>query len=332
MTRSVFRDDHRMLITGRALAYEMVPGNALRHSVPNFDVVGDGGLYSTAEDLIRWAGNAYTPRAGDAADWRALTQRGVLTTGDTIPYALGVRHDVHGARAVIAHGGAFGGYRAELLRVPEAQLDVAVLCNYAGADPTSLAQRVANVFVRPMSDRSSANLVRRRLAAEDSIPYGAWISRWTGRWFRIAREGDSLVASGAFARTAVNLLPTGIAIPAQRIVVRRSRAPGWEMSLGETGWESLVAVDTTTPRQGAIAATMGDWVAPESDGRLTLIVESGQLTLRRVGAPPSRLAPFGPGRFVAGPVVVTMLGALPYDSLRLTTPRASGVLYVRAQR
>jgi hypothetical protein len=77
---------------------------------------------------------------------------------------------------------------------------------------------------------------------------------------------------------------------------------------------------------------MGDYASPESDGRLTLIVESGQLTLRRAGAPPMRLAPIGPDRYVAGPVVVTMLGAAPFDSLRLSTPRASRVKFVRVAR
>ncbi len=334
MSHSVFRDDHRMLIPDRALAYEMIPGNALRHSMPNFDVVGDGGLFSSVEDLLKWATNAYTPRAGDAADWRTLTTRGVLTTADTIPYALGIVHGTHGDRPILAHGGAFGGYRAELFRLLPERLDVAVLCNTAGANPSLLARRVADVFVSRPDTARPADPVRRQVAAGERIPLGTWITRWTERWFKVEREGDSLVASGPFARTSVNLTSTGLLIPSQQITVRTRAGAGneWEMSLGGSGWEPLRPADAGVPTQGAISATMGDWVAPESDGRLTLIVESGQLTLRRAGAPPTRLAPLGPGRFVAGPVVITMLGGMPYDSLRLSTPRASRVKYVRAAR
>ena len=334
MTRSIFRDDHRMLVADRALAYEMIPGNALRLSVPQFDVVGDGGVYASVEDLVRWAGNAHTPRSGDARDWATLTTRGVLTSGDTIPYALGITHGTWGGRATLAHGGAFGGYRAELLRVPEAQLDVAVLCNFAGADPSGYARRVVDAMLPPRAAAPASAPGRTTVSASDAVPTGTWLSQWTERWFRVFRDGDSLLATGPFGRTRVVLTDRGVEIPSQRIVVRRNPgAPsGWEMSLGGAGREPLVAVDTTIPRQGAIAATMGDYISPETDGRLTLIVESGQLTFRPLGAQPTRLAPLGPNRFVAGPVVITLLGGLPYDSLRISTPRSSRVKYVRVAR
>ncbi len=330
MTRSIFRDDHRMLIPGRALAYEVIPGNALRHSMPNFDVVGDGGLYSTVEDLIRWDGNAYTPKAGDAADWKTATQRGVLTTGDTIPYALGNSHGMYRGHRTLSHGGAFGGYRAELLRFPDVPLSVAVLCNSAGADATGMARRVSEVLL-PARDVAATPSAP---SGDTAPPLGVFVSAWLERWFRIVRQGDSLVASGPFAPTSVRRSGPGFEITAQRITLRRSAdAPsGWEMMLPGGGREALVVADSTRPSPGVIASTMGDFVSPENDGRLTLIVESGQLTLRRAGVPPTRLLPLGTNRYVAGPVVVTMLGAAPFDSLRLSTGRASRVLYVRARR
>ncbi len=331
MTRSRFRDDHRMLIPGRALAYEVIPGNALRLSVPNFDVVGDGGLFSTVEDLIRWEGNAYTPKAGDANDWRTMQQRGVLTSGDTIAYAMGLVHGTHRGHRTLGHGGAFGGYRAELLSLPDVPLGVAVLCNSAGADPSTLARRVADVLV-PARETSTEPASASPIGPNP--PTGLFVSTLLERWFRISRQGDSLVAAGPFTTTSVRRAGDSYLIPSQRITLRRSSAApaGWEMSLPGSGREPLFQPDTTRPSPGAIAATMGDFVSPESDGRLTLIVESGQLTLRRVGTPPSRLLPLGGGRFAAGPVLVTMLGSAPFDSLRLTTGRATRVLYVRARR
>lgn len=328
MTASVFRDDHRMLVPGRALAYEAIPGNALRHSVPQFDVVGDGGLFSTVEDLVRWDGNAYTPKAGDAADWRTMQGRGVLTSGDTIPYALGISHGTYRGHATLAHGGAFGGYRAELLRFPGVPLGIAVLCNAAGADASTYARRVADILV-PQRDVATPAPPPARAIAD--APTGTFVSAAMERWFRVARSGDSLVATGPFAATTLRPTRDGWEIPTQRITIRRA-ADGWEMSLGGAGRERLVAVDTAKPSPGEVAATMGTYVSPESDGRLTLIVESGQLTLRRTGVPPTRLLPLSPRRFVAGPVMVTLLGPAPYDSLRLSTGRASRVLYVRASR
>ena len=332
MTRSLFRDDHRMLVPGRAIGYEMITGNTLRTSVPNFDVVGDGGLFSTTEDLVKWDGNAYTPKAGDAADWKTMLSRGVLNSGDTIPYAMGLSHGVYQGRPTVAHGGAFGGYRADLLRFPEERLGIAVLCNSAGANASGLALRVANVL---LPARSPAPPLVPVSANDRAIPDGRYLGARSDRWVLVSREGDSLVASGPFARTAVAFTREGMEINSQRITLRpRQGAPAgeWEMSLGGTGYEPLVPLDATMPSPGAIAATMGEYVSPESDGRLTLIVESGQLTLRRVGAPPARLLPIGRNRFAAGPVLVTMLGAAPFDSLRVSTGRAWRVKYVRASR
>ena len=282
---------------------------------------------------MKWDGNAYAPKAGDAADWTTMLTRGVLSSGDTIPYAMGLSHSVYQGRPTVAHGGAFGGYRAELLRFPKERLGIAVLCNSAGANPSALAFRVADVLL-PTASATAAG-PSGVLPGHRALPVGRFIGARSDRWFFVAREGDSLVASGPFARTAVTSTRDGVEIATQRITMRRRPGSGmdeWEMSLGGTGYEPMVPLEATSPTSGAIAATMGEYVSPESDGRLTLIVESGQLTLRRVGAPPVRLLPIGPQRYAAGPVLVTMLGSAPFDSLRVSTGRAWRVKYVRASR
>src|SRR5687768_10205444 len=57
MNSSAFRDDHTLLVRNRALAYARGGDGAWHINVPGFDVVGDGGLYTTVEDLTRWARN-----------------------------------------------------------------------------------------------------------------------------------------------------------------------------------------------------------------------------------------------------------------------------------
>src|SRR4051812_18388416 len=56
MSNSHFRDDHTMLVKNRALAYSPRSGG-WQMNVPGFDVVGDGGLFTTVEDMARWARN-----------------------------------------------------------------------------------------------------------------------------------------------------------------------------------------------------------------------------------------------------------------------------------
>ena len=54
MTNTVFRDNHTTTVPRRATAYEPLASGGFRTRVPGFDVAGDGGLFSTAEDLAKW--------------------------------------------------------------------------------------------------------------------------------------------------------------------------------------------------------------------------------------------------------------------------------------
>src|SRR5262249_48698476 len=63
MTHTTFRDDHTTLVPQRALGYQPSPAG-YHLSQPQFDVVGDGGAYSSVEDLAKWAANFTTGRVG----------------------------------------------------------------------------------------------------------------------------------------------------------------------------------------------------------------------------------------------------------------------------
>lgn len=148
MTSTQFRDHHNMLIKGRALAYAPSRTAGYTLSVPHFDVVGDGGLYSTVEDLARWEANFLDPRVG-GAEWLALEgQRGRLNGGAPIPYGAGLFHGTYRGETTVDHGGALGGYNIGLLRFPARRFSVAVLCNGNAVPSGLLARRVADVFLR----------------------------------------------------------------------------------------------------------------------------------------------------------------------------------------
>src|SRR6185503_2050142 len=146
MSNSHFRDDHTILVKNRALAYSPRAGG-WQLSVPGFDVVGDGGLFTTVEDLAKWARNFDDHTVGgDELAARVLT-RGRLTSGDSIPYAFGLSHGSYRGQPTIEHGGAYGGYRTHLLRFPAQRFAVATLCNTSTANAAQLSQRVAAVYL-----------------------------------------------------------------------------------------------------------------------------------------------------------------------------------------
>jgi CubicO group peptidase (beta-lactamase class C family) len=145
MANTMFRDDHTMLVPHRALGYQLV-GSTYHISQPQFDVVGDGGVYSTVEDLAKWDANFRTGKVGGKQAISLLQTPGKLNDGQPIPYALAVSvGEFHGLKT-FSHSGSYGGYRSNFLRVPDRNVSVITLCNTSDV-PNTIAEQVASVVL-----------------------------------------------------------------------------------------------------------------------------------------------------------------------------------------
>jgi hypothetical protein len=148
MAHTLFFDDHRETIPNRALSYGTgVDGIVERTFLDRFDQVGSGGVLSTVEDLARWDANFYTGAVGGEPLLDLLHTRGVLISGDTIDYALGLTLGEYHGLPTVEHGGSMMGFRTNLLRFPDQQLAVITLCNLGGIDPALLARQVADLYL-----------------------------------------------------------------------------------------------------------------------------------------------------------------------------------------
>jgi len=150
MTRTYFRDDHTAPLDAKelALGYTKTDQGVFKPGLlPNFDKVGDGGLFTTAEDLLKWDENFYTHIVG--GDWLVPRQleRGILASGDTVNYAAALVVDDYKGLRTVEHEGGFMGYRTELLRFPDQHFSVAILCNLGSIDPGALARKVADLYL-----------------------------------------------------------------------------------------------------------------------------------------------------------------------------------------
>jgi len=154
MTHTEFRDDHHRLIAQRAIGYQPVDGS-FRISQPEFDIVGDGGLYSTVDDLAKWDANFRTGRVGGKDGVALLQETGRLNNGQTIPYALGLTVNQTRGLKTYSHRGAYGGYRSAMVRYPEKGLSVVTLCNTAAA-ASSLADEVSVLLLGIQPQKSAA--------------------------------------------------------------------------------------------------------------------------------------------------------------------------------
>lgn len=159
LTRTSWRDDHTRIVAGRAIGYTVAPGNRYRQDMPFEDVHGNGGLLTTAGDLLKWnEAFATGPMSGETlAGQQQILAR--LNDGRALHYGLGVfRGDYKGVPEVY-HSGATAGYRAFLTYYPSARLAVAVLCNAGNANATQLARTVSDIYLgdrlRPDAPRTT---------------------------------------------------------------------------------------------------------------------------------------------------------------------------------
>lgn len=337
MKSTVVRDDHTMFVKGRASAYVPSPTAGWRSSVPGFDVVGDGGIYSTVEDLARWDGNFHVQAVGDREAMALLHERGVLTSGDTIAYAGGLSHGRFRGLRTVAHGGAYGGYRTMLMRFPEQRFSVAVLCNSGAANAGQLAQRVAALYLAsamtPVGVPAVATvppIAATPLVGRRGQYAGLYWNEQSESWLRI---DDS---SGTF-----RLAGFGPPVELRQIDSVRFAAPtrGLTLTLGDrrvlvrSGDAGPVRYDAVAPARPAIAGLAeltGHYSSVEAEAAVDVQVRNGRLELSGRRIEPIPLEHLFGGTFAGGPVVVRFVrerGAI--TRLTISNGRSRGVPFER---
>ena len=163
MTHTQYRDDHTSLVANRAMAYDAKEkGIGYSLNVSYFEQTGDGAVHTSVEDLLKWDENFYSGQIGGKAFLAEIQEQSKLNSGKVLEYAKGLFIADYRGLHTVSHGGAWGGYRAELLRFPEQHFSVACLCNLGSANPSSRAQRVADVYL--------ANLMKPREAKKGLEP------------------------------------------------------------------------------------------------------------------------------------------------------------------
>lgn len=145
MTHTQYRDDHSSVIDGEAIGYSQ-QGAGYAVSIPQLDVVGDGGVFSTVDDLAKWDANLDSGLVGGKVGVAMLQTQGRLSDGRSTGYALGLNIGSYNGSRLVSHSGSFGGYQSTYLRFPDDHLSVITLCNIATSS-ASLAEQVANVYM-----------------------------------------------------------------------------------------------------------------------------------------------------------------------------------------
>jgi CubicO group peptidase (beta-lactamase class C family) len=170
MDASRFQHDHGAAVPDKASGYQR-PDGQWRVADCLLDVVGDGGMYASLDDMLAWTKNLLSPRLGAAAIGLMQTAA-LLRNGASTGYGMGLAIGRHRGLKTVQHPGNHGGHQAHLLIYPDNGLGVVILSNDGGSWPALLASRVAEAFLGgqmtsgpPTSSTLPIEAIRARVAS-----------------------------------------------------------------------------------------------------------------------------------------------------------------------
>jgi len=300
MANSQFYGQYQKLHT-RAAGYALRGSRFHKITAPML-VAGDGGLYTTVEDLLHWDENFYTPNVGGPGLLNFMLSRGRLRGGEPLPYAAGLILGRYSGLGAVSHPGALPGYRAEMIRFPGQHLTVACLCNNGDEDGPVLARRIANVYLdeklRPM--RGAANIDY----ATSTFPEldGVWESTqgWILRTWSAADGLQTQFADGEFKLLPLNqrqlLADTGT----NRLVLTKISRDELTVAWDRFPHVTYRRLESTPIQSGDFDLLAGNYRSGEAEARYRVFLDDGQLWIAGAAAWNIPMEPAGTDRFVAG--------------------------------
>jgi CubicO group peptidase (beta-lactamase class C family) len=263
-------------------------------------IVGNAGLSMTVRDLLTWERNFDDVRVGDPVLVREMQTAVTLTGGKASPYGLGLEVGQDRGLKTVGHGGGDRGIAAYVIRYPERQLAVAVLCNVdnLGFTVGALARQVAAVYLgdageasAPASAPARVSLSARELASKA----GLYWDRETGTFGRVYVRDGRLMASadaGDGPGDSVELTPTGpnrFVVNGIPVVVEfepESRGRPQVIRVSENGATSQVSERVPTgftPTVSELQGFSGRYASVDLDVTYTVVVRGSGLVLQIPG-------------------------------------------------
>jgi CubicO group peptidase (beta-lactamase class C family) len=151
MRHTHFEDDPSEVVERQAIGYEPTGtgfwGPRFSPVTVSFAEVGDGGLFTTLDDLALWDQEYYAERLGGAKLHDLLLTTGRLRDGTTLNYAFGLYVASSWRGVEVYHGGNDFGFRTRIMRYPEYQTSVICLCNLSTISTDPLARSIGNIYL-----------------------------------------------------------------------------------------------------------------------------------------------------------------------------------------
>ena len=142
MERTVAHEARRSIVVDRAYGYSFERGAWRRTDQDATSaVLGDGGIYSSIDDLAKWDAALYDERLLKASTLRQAFTPATATDDPDVQYGYGWR--ITGE--TLWHSGETIGFRNVMVRYPRRRMTVVLLTNRNDPEPYALARTIATL-------------------------------------------------------------------------------------------------------------------------------------------------------------------------------------------
>ncbi|SMG35685.1 CubicO group peptidase, beta-lactamase class C family [Marivirga sericea] len=146
MTHTAIIDDPNTIVKNKANAYKK-KGDSFTKFPSRQMESGSSNVYTTLNDMLKWAVYFQNPPEDDENRIRQLSQStiSITKTGD-LHYGLGLYTETYKGLKLIFHGGGTAGYRAYILHVPEHNFSIFTLGNKEGFDALHVIYDILDLY------------------------------------------------------------------------------------------------------------------------------------------------------------------------------------------
>ncbi len=215
MNNTHFHNDHTQIVKNRASGYTPNSKDGYNISMTTLDMIGDGGIFTSINDIKKWDDAFYESKTLSKAFWKIMTKQAILNDGKEISYAAGLGIDTYKGLKTVSHGGAFVGFRAELMRFPDQKTSIAIFANRADANPTRMAYQVADILLKDQFKEENTEVKKEIIIEEPKVETQFSMDQIAGEYelepgvvLNISLKNDSLKVLQTWNQSTYNIVKT----------------------------------------------------------------------------------------------------------------------------
>ncbi len=290
MKHTEWRNNFKKIVPNRAIAYEKA-GNTYLTNMPNEYAYGNGGLLTTAEDLLTWTHYYMSGKLGTPSLLPKQLAKTALNNGAMNTYAAGLGVDsIRGWRS-ISHTGATASYRSALVHFPDLGLTIAWLSNSSEFDNgPNMPNAIRDIMVKNIAIAPKRN---------SPVPYNVSIDKlksYTG-WYREPKTatGTKLILRNDTLRTQAGgtLVPISenVFMQGQTRVEIHTTAPRKVLLISPFDTTVYIAADSAQTDEKSLQEYIGEYWSEEAEAKFIVKMKDGKLIAYRTPSSTITLTP-----------------------------------------